>query len=229
MSKLKNYAIILASGTGSRFGGNIPKQFEKIKNKTILEYSIGAFDKNDLIDEVIVVVNFSYLDKTKDIIKKANFKKVSKVVEGGKLRKDSSRNGVFSISDNEANVLIHDCARPLVSQRIINDCICALDRYNAVNVAVKSTDTVIEVSDNIIKSVPNRENLRCCQTPQCFKLSIIKKAHELSMNDDNFSDDCGLILKHNLADIFVVDGDTANFKITYQNDIFLAEKILGNV
>ena len=229
MNKLKNYALILASGSGNRYGKNTPKQFEKIGDKTILEYTVSAFETSLKIDEIIVVVTQNYVDFAKEIISNAGFKKVSKVIEGGKLRKDSSRMGVFVIGDGEANVLIHDCARPFVSQRIISDCIDALSKYSAVNVAIKSTDTVIEVKDNIIKSVLNRENLRCCQTPQCFKLSIIKKAHELSLNDENFTDDCGLVLKHNLCEIYVVEGENDNFKITYPNDYFLAQSIVNNM
>ena len=109
---------------------------------------------------------------------------------------------------------------------IIDNCISALENYDAVNVAVPAVDTIIEVEDNLIKSTPNRSSLMQVQTPQCFKLTLIKKAHELAKNDTNFTDDCGLITKNNLADVFVVQGDIENFKITYPKDFYLAEKIL---
>ena len=134
--ELKNYAIILASGTGSRFGGEIPKQFLKINNKTILEISIEAFENNSQIDEIIIVITPEYRNLAEEILKKNYYKKVSKLLNGGKTRKDSSSVGVDSISEKEANVLIHDCARPFVSQRIINECVESLKKYQAINVAI---------------------------------------------------------------------------------------------
>lgn len=216
---LKNYAIILSSGSGSRFGGDIPKQFTEIRGKTILEHSVLAFESAIGIDEIIVVVTPKYIDLANDIIKKAEFKKVSTIIKGGATRKESSYLGVSSVPDDEANVLIHDCARPFVSQKIIANCIEALKKYDAVNVAIPAIDTVLKVKDGFIEQIPKRSELMYCQTPQCFKLSLIKKAHELSKYDSDFSDDCGLILKHNLAPIFIVEGSSENIKITYQTDI----------
>ena len=224
MEKVLNIAIILASGTGSRAKSEIPKQFVKIQGKTILEYSISAFEKNENIDEIMVVVCPDYIKKMQDITSK--YKKVKYIVKGGTIRKESSYNGIMALNYSEANVLIHDCARPFVTQKIINDCINALKIHSAVGVAIKCTDTIIEVQDNIIKNIPKRSSLSSIQTPQCFKLSLIKKAHELSKDDVDFTDDCGLILKHNLADIFVVDGDNKNFKITYSEDFLIANEII---
>lgn len=223
---MKTYAVILASGTGNRFGGEKPKQFAKIGGRTILERSVDAFEKINEIDSIILVVTPEYKELAADIVQKNNYKKISKILGGGKLRKDSSSIGINSIKDNEANVLIHDCARPLVSERIIKECIEALQVHDAVGVAVPSTDTIIEVKDSIITDVPKREYLMRIQTPQCFKLSLIKKAHEISKNDKDFTDDCGLIVKYDLSKVYVVNGDIENIKITYPEDICLAEKFL---
>ena len=175
---MKNYALILASGTGSRTGLDIPKQFYKIKNKTVLEYSINAFEINKKIDEIIIVSNPDFIELTKEIIVSNNYKKVSKIISGGKTRQESSCIGVNSIKDDAANVLIHDAVRPFITQKIIDDCINSLKRFSAVNVAIESSDTIIEINEkNIIKSVPNRNVLRRCQTPQCFDINLIKKAH----------------------------------------------------
>ena len=129
-----NYAIILVSGTGSRTGLKIPKQFVKISGKTILEYSVSAFEKNKNIDRIIVVSNPLYIDLTKNIIQKSGFKKVINVLEGGETRQQSSYIGINSIKDTNAKVLIHDGVRPFISQKIINNCIEALNFYKAVNV-----------------------------------------------------------------------------------------------
>ena len=229
MNKIKNYAVILASGTGSRFGANLPKQFIKINGKTILEYSVEAFDKNENIDNIIVVIAPKYRNKAKKIIEQNKYKKVSSIINGGEIRKISSYNGISIIKDKEANVLIHDCARPFVSEKIINNCISELKKYDAVGVAIPTTDTIIETENNMIKSIPLRDTLMRIQTPQCFKLSLIKKAHELSKDDSNFTDDCGLIIKYNLAEIRIVNGDNNNIKITFPEDIITAKHIVKNL
>ena len=224
---MKNYAVILASGSGSRMGSDIPKQFLKIKDKTILEYSIEAFELSKSIDYIVLVITSEYKAMAEKIISENNYKKVSKVLCGGKERKDSSFIGINSIEETEANVLIHDCARPLVSQNIIENCIKALEANNAVCTAIPSSDTILEVQNGTIKNIPDRKTLMRAQTPQGFKLSLIKKAHELSKNDVEFTDDCGLVIKHNLSDIAIVEGSQENIKITYPNDISFANCIIG--
>lgn len=228
MTRLKNYALILASGTGNRFNSDIPKQFVKIGEKTIIEHAIEAFEKVAEIDEIFVVITPEFRQKADEILKINNYKKVTKLLDGGKIRKESSYIAINSIEEKEANVLIHDCARPFVSEEIIKNCIKALENNNAVGVAVSTTDTIIEMNGNFIKNIPNRSNLKCIQTPQCFKLTLIRKAHELAKDDSNFTDDCGLVIKYDLDRIFIVDGSYENFKITYPQDYYLAENVLNN-
>ena len=225
MQKLKNYGIILASGCGSRYGTDIPKQFVKIAGKTILEHTIEIFEKAEKINDIIVVITPEYRIMAEEILLKNNYKKISKLLSGGETRKESSYIGISSIEDVDANVIIHDCARPFLTQKIISNCIEALKKYNAIDVAIPSADTIIEVNKNIITKIPNRSNLRRGQTPQCFKLSTIKKAHELSKNDSNFTDDCGLVVKYGLSDVYVVEGDVENIKVTYPSDIFMADRL----
>ena len=222
---MKNYGIILASGTGSRYGSDIPKQFIKIAGKTIFEHTVGIFEAAKEIDEIIVVITPEYRHFAEELIIKNSYKKISKLLNGGATRKESSFIGISSIEDEEANVLIHDCARPFLSELIIKNCVNALEKYDAVDVAIPSADTIIKVEDNVIKSIPERKYLKRGQTPQCFKLSKIKKAHELSKNDNNFTDDCGLIVKYGLGDVYVVDGDGENIKITYPEDIYMADRL----
>lgn len=225
MEKLNNYGIILASGTGSRYKSDLPKQFVKVAGKTILEHTIEIFETSPLIDKIILVITPEYRTLAEGILLKNNYKKIYSMLNGGETRKDSSSIAISSIIDTEANVIIHDCARPFLSQRIINDCIHALEKYEAIDVAIPSADTIIKVKDNFIEEIPNRSSLMRGQTPQCFKLSLIKKAHELSKKDNNFTDDCGLIVKYNLSPVYVVEGEVENIKITYPSDIFLADKL----
>ena len=226
---MKNVAIILASGTGSRSGLDILKQFFTVKNKTLLEYSIEAFEKNKFIDEIIIVSHIEHIDRVKEIIKKRDYIKVKNIVAGGETRQESSFNGVFSVEDEEANVLIHDAVRPFVGQRIIDDCINALQFCKAVNVAVETSDTIIELDDeNNLKSTLKRNALRRVQTPQGFDINLIKQAHKKAFDGKKktFTDDCSLIEYYNLSKIKVIEGDMNNIKITYPQDLKLAEFLI---
>ena len=222
---IKNYGIILASGNGSRYRNSIPKQFVKIAGKTILEHTIEIFENSDEIDYIVVVVTPKYRKLAESLLLKNSYKKIVKLLDGGETRKESSHIGVHSIEEDEANVVIHDCARPFLTQQIVINCVKALNHYDAVDVAIPSADTIIEVKDDFIKNVPDRSCLMRGQTPQCFKLSVIKKAHDLSKNDPNFTDDCSLILKYGLGKVYVVEGDVRNIKITYPSDIYLADRL----
>ena len=223
---MKNYAIILASGAGTRCQNNLPKQFIKIGEKTILEHTLDIFETNNNIDGIVLVITAQYKQKAIELTQ--NYKKIIKFIDGGKTRKESSYLGVTSIEDENCNVLIHDCARPFLSQKIVNDCIEALKKYDAVATAIPSSDTIIEVENGEVKNIPDREKLMRVQTPQCFKFSLIKKAHELSLNDSYFTDDCGLVIRHKLAKVHVVGGDINNIKITYPNDIEFARYLSNN-
>ena len=125
--------------------------------------------------------------------------KVSKILHGGKERYDSTLAALNAFS-KEANLLIHDAVRPLVSDRIIHDVVEALEKYEAVDTALPTIDTIIEVDENydFIKNIPNRHLLYRSQTPQAFKTHILKKAYEIALQDPNFqtTDDCGVIKKY---------------------------------
>lgn len=226
---MKNIAIILASGTGERFGENIPKQFYQFEGKTLLEHAIDAFEKNKNIDEIILVTNPKFRDLAENILNKNDYKKITKVLNGGKTRVESSYIGT-SEAPEEANVLIHDAVRAFVTQKIIDDNIEALKKHEAVGTAIESIDTIIQVDENnVITAIPPRKFLKRVQTPQSFRANLIKKAHELALKDENanFTDDCGLILRYNLAPIHIVDGDELNVKITHKNDLNIIKNMLS--
>ncbi|UCH96626.1 MAG: 2-C-methyl-D-erythritol 4-phosphate cytidylyltransferase [Candidatus Aminicenantes bacterium] len=228
----KNLALILAGGSGSRINNEIPKQFLKIREKTILQHSIEKFENHPRIHGIFLVIHRDFLNKAKEIVHNSGYKKVVKVLAGGQTRQESSRIGVTAVNPAEyENVLIHDAARPFVSKKIIDDILDALNTYSAVNVAVPSPDTIIEINDqNLIKHVPDRKYLRRVQTPQAFKLHLIQKAHELALEKGftNTTDDCSLILTFKLADIYVAAGSPLNIKITYPLDLQIAEKMTAD-
>ena len=230
MNKPKNTAIILASGSSERLSNlNTVKQFVKVAGKTVIEHTLDVFEKNTNIDEIVIVTRDDYKNYCYELVNKNNYKKIHKILSGGKTRQESSEIAIMAIdAKDDDNILIHDAVRPFISDKIINDCIEALGKYSAIDVAIPSADTIIQIDDNqTIKDIPKRQYLRRGQTPQAFKYSIIKKAHELAKNnsDVQVTDDCGLIKFFNLGEIYVVEGDDYNIKITYPIDIDIADKL----
>ncbi len=224
-----NIAVILAGGSGTRLGSNLPKQFLKVAGKKVLEHTIEIFEKNTRIDEIALVCKEEFISEVENLVVNNEYKKVKKILYGGRERYHSSLSAINAYSDDNCNLLFHDSVRPLVTDRIIDDCIEALENYDAIDVAIKATDTIIEVDDNnCIGHIPERSRLRNGQTPQCFKRGIIKKAYDLALADPSFktTDDCGVVKKY-LPDtkIYVVEGEVANMKLTYQEDLFLLDKL----
>lgn len=226
---MKNIAIILAGGTGNRLNAGIPKQFIKLAGKTIIEHTLYTFQKNECIDEIAIISNKDYLHTVEEMVIRNRFTKVSKILHGGKERYDSTLAALNAFSE-EANLLIHDAVRPLVSDRIIHDVVEALEKYEAVDTALPTIDTIIEVDENydFIKNIPNRHLLYRSQTPQAFKTHILKKAYEIALQDPNFqtTDDCGVIKKYlPEVKIKIVTGENRNIKLTYPEDLFLLERL----
>lgn len=230
MDKIKNVAVILAGGSGQRLGDALPKQFIKIAGKKVIEHTIDAFERNASIDEICVVVHPDYVRDIEAIVLNNHFTKLRRILNGGKERYHSSLAAIRSYDGaEEVNLIFHDSVRPLVNDRIINDCVAALSKYDAVDVAVPTTDTIISVDDDdeIVK-IPKRSFLRNGQTPQAFKLSVIKEAYSRALADSKFmtTDDCGVVLKYMPeVPIYVVKGEQFNMKLTYKEDIFLLDKL----
>ena len=231
MNVSMNTAIILSGGTGCRIGTKIPKQFLKIGGKTIIEHTIDVFEDHNDINEIIIVSNKDYLQKTEEILNKNNYKKIKKIIEGGDTRQESSLNGVLFTDNDIKNLLIHDAARPFVTAKLIDKLLRALSKNKAVIPAISSTDTLIEKDNkNMIKHFPDRNVIQRVQTPQAFDYSTIKKAHTLAKEEGyiNATDDCSLVLKYKLSDVFVIEGSIDNIKITYPSDVIYAEELLRN-
>lgn len=227
---MKNIAIILAGGSGQRLGDPIPKQFLKIAGKKVIEHTLDVFQNHPQIDEIAVVCHPHHINEVENLLIKNHYTKLKKVLQGGKERCDSSLAAINAYDvGKEINLIFHDAVRPLVNDRIISDCISALCIYNAVDVAIKTTDTIIQSDDeNRITGIPPRRFLRNGQTPQAFKLSTIKRAYELALQDPEFktTDDCGVVYKY-LPDepVFIVEGELFNMKLTYKEDVFLLDKL----
>ena len=175
----KTQMVILAGGSGERFGGEIPKQFVKIAGKTIMEHTMAKIEQNKSIHSMVIVVSKDYYEYMNELVRKNHFKKVKKVIFGGKTRQESSYAGIEALDEDTKNVLFHDAIRPFVSDQILDNCVEALETYQAIDVAIPCADTIIKVNDNnVISKIPKRKYLMRGQTPQGFHVSIIKEAYK---------------------------------------------------
>ena len=222
-------AVILAGGVGLRSGSSTPKQLVPVAGHSSLAHTITAFQRSPNVDKIIVMAEASTLPEVEELLRSLEKSKLSGVFPGGATRAETSMLALNQIPDPDSKVLLHDGVRPLLSQRVITECVEALDRYDAVDTAIPSADTIIEVDDeNLITSIPPRSRLRRGQTPQGFRRSVIQRAYELAMPDAKFitTDDCGVVLRY-LPEIpiYVVDGDEWNIKITHPVDFHIADKL----
>lgn len=216
-------------------GGSEPKQFVEIAGRSILEHTIRAFHAHAGIDEIAIVAPPAHAARVRAIA--APYVKVRRVLAGGSERHESSLAAIRAYSADEAaapgsiRLLIHDAVRPLVSQRVISDCLAALDTCAAVDVAIACTDTIVEVdADGHICRIPPRARLRHVQTPQGFHFATIAEAYRRGLADPDFTttDDCGVVYRYMPeTPIRVIAGDTTNIKLTYRSDLVLAARLLG--
>lgn len=226
----RTVAVILAGGVGVRMGLGIPKQLIKIAGKAIVEHTLETLNSSPHIDEVLIVMNAGSLSELDALNDPTRFPKLTKIIPGGETRNDSTQNAIAALGDDpNTKVLFHDAVRPFVDDRILAECVEALDHYEAVDTAIPSADTIIQVdSASHITSIPNRSTLRRGQTPQAFRLGTIRKAYELANQDKTFhaTDDCGVVFTY-LPDtpIFVVDGTGENMKVTEPIDVHIADKL----
>lgn len=224
-----NVAVILAGGIGSRLDSSYPKQFFKVAGKTVIEHTIDVFESNGLIDEIAIVINAAYLTTMEELVLKNGWKKVRKILKGGAERYHSSLAAIHAYAGQEGiNLIFHDAVRPLITNRIIDDTVRALEIYHAVDVAVPAVDTIISTEGDFIDAIPDRSKLRRGQTPQGFKLETIRDAYEYALKDPDFksTDDCGVVLKYLPGEkIYVVRGEEANMKLTYKEDSYLLDKL----
>ena len=244
---MKNIAVILAGGTGRRMGTSLPKQFLPLAGRTVIEDSIAAFDSHPAIDEVAVVIHPEWKERMDDIVEKGSWQKLTKVIEGGYERYMSSLNAIMAFIDypDDTNLLIHDAARPMVDHAIIDRVVAALQHHEAVGVAVPSTDTIWEVHPDMseelrVKSekcgiprfvarIPERKLMWRAQTPQAFRLPLIRDAYQRALQDPRFqaTDDCGVVRRYMPGTkIAVVEGNEHNLKVTTPQDIAALEQLL---
>lgn len=230
---MRTVAVVLAGGSGTRFGAASPKQLLVLAGRNLIEHCVLAFDRAPAITDVLVVTAAGIIGQVQHGL--AGYGKLAGVITGGASRTDSTRaalNWLSSRLPDDANVLFHDAARPLIDQQTIAGCVAALERWQAAGVVVPASDTIVEIGDGTIGRALPREILARCQTPQGFKLAVIVRAYRLADADPAFAvapatDDCGVVLRY-LPEVAigVVPGSERNIKVTYPADLAVARALL---
>lgn len=229
------FAAILAGGVGSRMGNSdVPKQFLNLGDKPILIHTIEKFIINSKFDKILVLTPNNFINSTIDLIKNIEGETDKIIVlEGGETRNDTIRNAIsyiksnFSIDDNSI-IVTHDSVRPFVSHRIIEDNIKMASEYGACDTVIPATDTIVEsVDGDTISSIPLRGHYYQGQTPQSFRINKLDSLYNnLSKEEIDSLTDAAKIFTLNNEDVFLVEGDVTNIKITYPYDLKLANTIL---
>ena len=225
-----NGVVIVAAGTGSRMNMGINKQFIKLEGKEVIVYTIEKFYNNHNIDDIVVVVKESEAEFfKKEIIEKYNFENI-KIAYGGKERQDSVYNGLKLLDEKCDVVLIHDGARPFVSNKTIDTCIEEAKEHKAivVGVPVKDTIKVIDDSNNIVDT-PNRSVLWAVQTPQTFDYNILLNAYEDAFESGFYGTDDATLVERIGHKVKMVEGSYNNIKITTKEDLNIGSQILNSI
>ena len=222
-----NGVVIVAAGTGSRMKMGINKQFIKLEGKEIIAYTIEKFYNNSNIEDIVVVVKEDESEFfKKEILDKYNFKNI-KIAYGGKERQDSVYNGLKLLDKKCDVVLIHDGARPFVSDKIIYNCIEEVKEHKAivVRVPVKDTIKIIDNDKNIVDT-PNRSVLWAVQTPQTFDYNILIDAYKDAFKSGFYGTDDAMLVERIGYKVKMVEGSYNNIKITTQEDLSVGSQIL---
>ncbi len=209
-------AIIVAAGRGKRLGSSLPKQFLKVRGRTILEMSVEAFEQNKYIDEIFVAANADYCELTEKLCR--GFSKLKKIVAGGAERQDSVRAALDCLRGENGIVLVHDAARPFVSEAVINAVIEGTADFGAAIPTVPAKDTIRQVDGTGSRTL-QRETLARVQTPQGFRISLLKHAFEKAQAEGFLGTDDASLVERMGINISMVQGEDANRKITTREDL----------
>lgn len=218
-------AILVAAGSSSRMDGQ-DKLLAELGGMTVLERSALAFEQNDRISELVVVTRADRLDEISKLLDARGLSKLTMVAAGGKTRADSVRAGLEHISKKAALVAIHDAARPLVSQRIINETVAMAIKTRASAPAIPVKDTIKVAKSGAVVSTPDRKTLYAVQTPQVFDADLLRAAHKKAeKSGKELTDDC-LAAEQLGLKVFLTQGEETNLKITTPLDLRIAAMIL---
>jgi 2-C-methyl-D-erythritol 4-phosphate cytidylyltransferase len=227
----RTFAIVLAGGKGLRLGGDIPKQFLPLGDRPVILRTIDIFHSLECIEGIIAVLPGDYIGTFKNELGRFKYQKPIKVVEGGDTRQKSAYNALNASDFNNEDILIfHDAARPFVKKETVINLINGVEETGAAGTYVNVIDTITEIRNDLVESIPDRNLLYSAQTPQGFRYRIIKRAHDNARDAGlvDATDDVSLVLRMGVK-VKAVFGDYDNFKITTENDYRRALQLHSNV
>ena len=223
---MKTFAIIPAGGKGFRSGFSAPKQYLKFNGKEMIAYTLSIFQKNKNVDEIVVAADPKYFPLLIKIKKKYRLSKITGVIEGGKERQGSVYNALKSIKAAKRDlVIVHDAARPLLSQHVLNSALkTARSRGNAL-VCLKAKDTLVKGDETVTEYI-DRNEVFCVQTPQIFRYADLMNAMILAEKRNFYGTDESMLVKKLGRMINITEGSVFNIKVTTKSDIELVKKLL---
>ncbi len=222
-----NSGIIVAGGKGERMGPDVDKAFLSLGSKPVLVYSLLAFEKCPEVDEVVLVVRKERIEAARCAVQMFGCKKVVKIIAGGNHRQQSVANGLAEISPASEVVAVHDGARPCVPISVISETIKSARLFGSGVAAVKITDTVKEVDKGmIISQTIDRTKLWRVQTPQAFKVDLLRKAFEMVNRKKIKVTDEASSVELICDNVRLVQSSSSNIKITSPDDLVLAAALM---
>jgi 2-C-methyl-D-erythritol 4-phosphate cytidylyltransferase len=231
MHTFKSVALIPAAGMGKRMGASINKQYLHLGGVPVVARTISVFECSPLISAIYLVIPEDEITYCREhVVECYGFSKVTAIIPGGAERQNSVLNGLNAMRNHIADedvVLIHDGARPLITEHLVEEIIRSAYLHDGALAAVPAKDTIKEVKDNIVTGTPDRQNLWQAQTPQAFRFGMIHSAH-LKAESDRFAgtDDSSLVERLG-GKVHIVRGDYRNIKLTTPEDLVLAESFLA--
>ena len=224
-----NVAIVVAGGKGTRFGGKRPKQFLELRGTPIIIHTLRQFERCREIEQLVVVLPADETAGFQSLAAEFDLKKISRVVAGGDTRARSVRNGLATIAEADV-VAVHDGVRPLVTADEIDRVVQAARTTGAAILVAPIGDTIKQVEADRVSGTLSRASLRSAFTPQCFQLEILRRAYEkldelesagIEVTDDSF------LVEQSGVEVVTIEGSGRNIKITREEDLAFAEKLLG--
>jgi len=225
---MKCFVVVPAAGSGSRFGGEVPKQFVSLAGRPIIAHTLARLESFESVSSIVVAAAPDQVERLSLILGEAALSKC-RVVEGGESRAESVVRGLNALNDaaGDSIVAIHDAVRPFVSKELFERLIEALDVSDGSFPGLPPTDTIHMVDHGLVVESPERDRLSGAQTPQCFRLDVVRRAMEgLLRSGAHPTDEVSAVVRLGYK-VAVVPGESENFKITRPEDLVRAERVIA--